>query len=89
MRSASSKAIAGSSCNVTVMMPMRNSSGRTGPTDHRWAHARRRFVKRLEKDSSPITEEALRQIDELYALEFLGHVKPNRVGNAKALKVRW
>lgn len=35
-----------------------------GPTD-----ARRRFVKRLEKDGSPIAEEALRQIAELYAIE--------------------
>ncbi|KZY40252.1 hypothetical protein A3731_37705 [Roseovarius sp. HI0049] len=30
---------------------------------------RRRFVKRLEKDSSPIAEAALRQIAELYAIE--------------------
>lgn len=36
---------------------------------HCWTHARRRFVKRLEKDGSPIAEEALRQIAELYAIE--------------------
>ena len=36
---------------------------------HCWTHARRRFVKRLEKDGSPIAEEALRQIAELYAVE--------------------
>lgn len=32
-------------------------------------HARRRFVKRLEKDGSPIAEDALRQIAELNAVE--------------------
>ena len=37
---------------------------------HRWAHARRRFVKRLEKDSSPIAEKALRQIAELTPWNF-------------------
>jgi len=36
---------------------------------HCWTHARRRFVKRLEKDGSPIAEETLRQIAELYAVE--------------------
>ena len=36
---------------------------------HCWTHARRRFVKRLEKDGSPIAEEALRQIAEFYAVE--------------------
>jgi transposase len=36
---------------------------------HCWTHARRRFVKRLKKDGSPIAEEALRQIAELYAIE--------------------
>ena len=36
---------------------------------HCWTHARRRFVKRMEKDGSPIAEEALRQIAELYAIE--------------------
>jgi hypothetical protein len=36
---------------------------------HCWTHARRRFVKRLENDGSPIAEEALRQIAELYAIE--------------------
>ena len=30
---------------------------------------RRRFVKRLENDGSPIAEQALRQIAELYAIE--------------------
>ncbi len=32
-------------------------------------HVRRRFVKRLENDGSPIAEQALRQIAELYAIE--------------------
>ena len=36
---------------------------------HCWTHARRRFVKRLEKDGSPIAEEALRQIAELVTTE--------------------
>ncbi len=36
---------------------------------HCWTHVRRRFVKRLETDASPIAEEALRQIAELYAIE--------------------
>ncbi len=36
---------------------------------HCWTHVRRRFVKRLEKDGSPIAERALRQIAELYAIE--------------------
>ena len=36
---------------------------------HCWTHARRRFVKRLERDGSPIAKEALRQIAELYAIE--------------------
>jgi len=36
---------------------------------HCWTHVRRRFVKRLETDGSPIAEEALRQIAELYAIE--------------------
>lgn len=36
---------------------------------HCWTHSRRRFVKRLKKDGSPIAEEALRQIAELYAVE--------------------
>jgi hypothetical protein len=34
-----------------------------------WTHVRRRFVKRLETDGSPIAEEALRQIALLYAIE--------------------
>jgi hypothetical protein len=36
---------------------------------HCWTHVRRRFVKRLENDGSPIAEQALRQIAELYAIE--------------------
>ena len=36
---------------------------------HCWAHVRRRFVKRLENDASPIAEQALRQVAELYAIE--------------------
>jgi hypothetical protein len=36
---------------------------------HCWTHVRRRFVKRLEKDGSPIAEEALRQLAELYVIE--------------------
>jgi hypothetical protein len=36
---------------------------------HCWTHVRRRIVKRLENDGSPIAEEALRQIAELYAIE--------------------
>lgn len=36
---------------------------------HCWTHVRRRFVKRLENDGSPIAESALRQIAELYAIE--------------------
>mgnify|MGYP005854144861 FL=1 len=36
---------------------------------HCWAHVRRRFVKRLQSDGSPIAEEALRQIAQLYAIE--------------------
>ena len=36
---------------------------------HCWTHVRRRFVKRLENDGSPIAEQALRQIAELYAVE--------------------
>ncbi len=36
---------------------------------HCWTHVRRRFVKRLENDGSPIAGEALRQIAELYAIE--------------------
>ena len=36
---------------------------------HCWTHVRRRFVKRLETDGSPIAEAALRQIAELYAVE--------------------
>lgn len=36
---------------------------------HCWTHVRRRFVKRLEADGSPIAEAALRQIAELYAIE--------------------
>lgn len=36
---------------------------------HCWTHVRRRFVKRLEADGSPIAEQALRQIAELYAIE--------------------
>ncbi len=34
-----------------------------------WTHVRRRFVKRLQSDGSPIGEEALRQIGQLYAIE--------------------
>ena len=48
---------------------------------HCWTHARRRFVKRLEKDGSPIAEEALRQIAELYAI---GHCSP-----ASSPTARW
>jgi transposase len=36
---------------------------------HCWTHVRRRFVKRLESDGSPIAAEALRQIALLYAIE--------------------
>ena len=36
---------------------------------HCWTHVRRRFVKRLENDASPIAEQALRQIAQLYAIE--------------------
>lgn len=36
---------------------------------HRRTHVRRRFVKRLQSDGSPIAEEALRQITELYVIE--------------------
>jgi len=36
---------------------------------HCWTHVRRRFVKRMETDASPIAEEALRQIAQLYAIE--------------------
>lgn len=36
---------------------------------HCWTHVRRRFVKRLDHDGSPIAEEALRQIAALYAIE--------------------
>ncbi len=36
---------------------------------HCWTHVRRRFVKRLESDGSPIADEALRQIAALYAVE--------------------
>ena len=36
---------------------------------HCWTHVRRRFVKRLQSDGSPIAEEALRQIRQLYAVE--------------------
>jgi len=36
---------------------------------HCWTHVRRRFVKRLENDGSPIAEEALHQIAELYSVE--------------------
>jgi len=34
-----------------------------------WTHVRRRFVKRLQNDGSPIAEQALRHIGELYAVE--------------------
>ena len=34
-----------------------------------WTHVRRRFVKRLEADGSPVAEDVLRQIAELYAIE--------------------
>ncbi|WP_205026420.1 IS66 family transposase [Cereibacter johrii] len=36
---------------------------------HCWTHVRRRFVKRLQSDRSPIAEEALRQIAQLYVIE--------------------
>lgn len=36
---------------------------------HCWTHVRRRFVKRLQSDGSPIAEAALRQISQLYAVE--------------------
>lgn len=36
---------------------------------HCWAHVRRRFVKRVESDGSPIAEESLRQIALLYQIE--------------------
>ena len=36
---------------------------------HCWTHVRRRFVKRLENDASPIAEQALRQIAQLYAID--------------------
>lgn len=36
---------------------------------HCWTHVRRRFVKRVESEGSPIAEQALRQIALLYAVE--------------------
>lgn len=39
------------------------------PLVYCWTHVRRRFVKRLQSDGSPIAEEALRQIARLYAIE--------------------
>jgi hypothetical protein len=36
---------------------------------HCWTHVRRRFVKRVESDGSPIAEESLRQIALLYQIE--------------------
>ena len=48
---------------------------------HCWTHVRRRFVKRLENDGSPIAEQALRQIAELYAIEasIRGHAPETRL----------
>jgi transposase len=48
---------------------------------HCWTHVRRRFVKRLENDGSPIAEQALRQIAELYAIEasVRGHAPETRL----------
>ncbi|SDP00826.1 Transposase [Lutimaribacter pacificus] len=56
---------------------------------HCWTHARRRFVKRLEKDGSPIAEEALRQIAELYAVEksVRGQAPDARLAARRALSV--
>lgn len=42
------------------------------PLVYCWTHARRRCVKRLDKDGAPIAEEALCQIAELYAMEKTG-----------------
>ncbi len=36
---------------------------------HCWAHVRRRFVRRVQSDGSPVAEEALRRIALLYAVE--------------------
>lgn len=36
---------------------------------HCWTHVRRRFVKRFENEGSPIAEEMLRQIAQLYHVE--------------------
>lgn len=36
---------------------------------HCWTHVRRRFVKRLETDGSPIAEQILHRIADLYAVE--------------------
>ena len=74
MRSAFSRAIAGSfvQCDGYDAYDKLTRVDRSeGPWTlvHCWPHARRRFVKRLEKDGSPIAEEALRQIAELYAIE--------------------
>lgn len=36
---------------------------------HCWAHVRRRFVKRVQSEGSPVAEEGLRRIALLYAVE--------------------
>lgn len=49
--------------------------------DYCWTHVRRRFVKRLERDGSPIAEEMLRQIALLYRNEktVRGHAPTDRL----------
>ena len=71
----SSTAIAAASCNAMAMTSYDKLTShrprQRGPWQlvHCWTHVRRRFVKRLQSDGSPIAEEALRQIAELYAIE--------------------
>jgi hypothetical protein len=43
---------------------------------HCWAHVRRRFVKRMQSEGSPVAEEALRRIALLYAVEAQVRGKP-------------
>lgn len=54
---------------------------------HCWTHVRRRFVKRLETDGSPIAEQALRQIAGLYAIEksVRGHAPEIRLAARRTL----
>jgi transposase len=46
---------------------------------HCWAHARRRFVKRVQNEGSPVAEEVLRRIALLYAVEAQVRGKPPEV----------